>query len=158
MYCQECGTKVSDTAKFCQVCGYKLTQMRVNGDYEREESRSDSDKLLDVKEACSGPLFNKISPWTFYELVKKRKIPVVKIGRRIFVRESIIQTFIKEQEALSIQQISETPTFGKLLRAKQRNKKPGLSRPVFLFFSQGYQATRLPGKPCKVKGFIARGL
>lgn len=60
------------------------------------------DKLLDVKEACSGPLHGKISPWTFYEIVKKRQIKVVKIGRRIFVRESVIVGFLRQLEEESV--------------------------------------------------------
>lgn len=51
-------------------------------------------ELLTVKEACERL---RISPWSFYQLVQRREIKTVKIGRRRLVTVAALEAFIEQR-------------------------------------------------------------
>ena len=60
-------------------------------------------EILEADEVVADIFFSKISKWTLYDLVKKKKIPFFYIGKRIFFRRSSLIAWIAEQEAESMQ-------------------------------------------------------
>jgi excisionase family DNA binding protein len=53
-----------------------------------------------VKEVWEDVLDKKVSLPTIYSLIRKKRIPSIKIGGRIFVREEAFHNWVKKQEMM----------------------------------------------------------
>jgi len=97
MYCQECGTKANETAKFCSECGRKLPQA---GAEDRPA------RVFTVKTVISDYFHGTLKTTKIRELIRKNQIPYAKIDGKILFREEALNKWMEEQEQISLGKIS----------------------------------------------------
>lgn len=49
MYCRKCGTKINDTARFCDSCGEPIKKVKQRSDVEKYEDRAKNNVKKDKK-------------------------------------------------------------------------------------------------------------
>jgi len=74
-------------------------------------------QLLDAAEAVEF-LGGKFSRWTLYDLVRKKKIPHVKVASRVYFRPESLIKWLAELEAVSMAMLETTVDNGKIRRLK----------------------------------------
>lgn len=65
---------------------------------------------LEAKEAAA---YIGVSYWTILDMAKQKRIPHVRVGRRVLFRTVALDSWMDEQEKQSVAQINE---FGKIRR------------------------------------------
>lgn len=99
MYCQECGTKANENAKFCSECGRKLPQ--VGKEYEDRPAR-----VFTVRTVIEDFFQGAIKETKLREMIRKGLIPHTRIDSKILFREEALNKWMEEQENLSIGKVS----------------------------------------------------
>jgi|GEM_PF-1570670 len=95
MYCQECGTKANENAKFCSECGRKLFQ--AGNSCEDLPSR-----VFTVQTVIEDFFQGAIKETKLREMVRKGLIPHTRIDKRILFREEALNKWMEEQEQISV--------------------------------------------------------
>ncbi|HBV97738.1 MAG: hypothetical protein JL50_03150 [Peptococcaceae bacterium BICA1-7] len=99
MYCQECGSKAPENAKFCPECGRKMPNLLMEDRPKR---------VFTVQTALKDYFQGAIGLTKFREAIRKGQIPHMRIGTRIIIREEALDKWMEGQEKQSIAPISKT--------------------------------------------------
>lgn len=91
MYCQECGTKTPDSAKFCPECGRKLP--RIGESVEERHKR-----VYTIKTALTDYFQGTICETKLREMIRRGQIPHTRADTRIILREGALDKWLAEQE------------------------------------------------------------
>lgn len=98
MYCQECGTKTSENAKFCSECGRKMPSTKDISDRPR--------RVYTVQTALREYFQGVIGETKLRDAIRQGQIPHTRVGTRILMREETLDKWMTEQEQLSVNKFS----------------------------------------------------
>ena len=93
VYCIECGSKAPDNAKFCSECGRKLP-----GTAQEDKPP----KIYTVQTALRDYFQGCISESKLRQAIREGTIPHARIGSRILIRETALDTWMEEQEKRAV--------------------------------------------------------
>ena len=93
VYCTECGTKAVDDAKYCYVCGSAITDAAA----EKEAP----ERVYTVKTALEEFFRGAISESKLRDLIRQKKIPHIRLGARVLLRDKALRDWLVTQEQIS---------------------------------------------------------